>query len=171
MNFDPKSKFIFWLLIFLVVVNVSMFLSFFFLFSEKTILPAEKSPELLKDSFTNSLALSSAQTQSVDSILVNYKKRTRPIVTQIRNHRIQILEELEKGQPDRSVLNEYEEEIAVLQKEMQKASVDQYLELKKICTPEQCERLSTLYRELYGTVDDQGPGQGNRHRHRGGRGH
>ena len=62
-------------------------------------------------------------------------------------------------------------EIALLQKQMQNASVDQYLALKEICTPDQCKRLSALYYELYGYQfkDDNGQENKRQHRHRGGR--
>jgi hypothetical protein len=54
---------------------------------------------------------------------------------------------------------------------MQNASVDQYLALKEICTPDQCKRLSALYYELYGYQfkDDNGQENKRQHRHRGGR--
>jgi Spy/CpxP family protein refolding chaperone len=70
---------------------------------------------------------------------------------------MQLLEELARSNPDTSLINKHLEDISNLQKQMQKASVKQYMALKQICTPMQCERLSSLYFELYGF---QGQGQG-----------
>ena len=58
--------------------------------------------------------------------------------------------ELSKDKPDTNLLNKCGEEICLLQKQMQKASVRQYVALKEICNPVQCQRLSALYFELYG---------------------
>jgi len=115
------------------------------------------------------LSLSPAQDEKVKVILEEYKKLTDPIIVDIRNHRVQIIAEAAKDKPDKKQLDKYEEEISLLQKQMQNASVNQYLALKGICTPDQCERLSALYRELYGTGKNES-GKGPRHRHRGGQG-
>jgi len=169
MQLDSKSKFVFWLMIFLVVVNISMLVTLILLFSKKTETANPASGEDLINSLSNSLSLSPAQNEKVKVILDGYKKLTDPLIADIRNHRMQIVEEAAKNKPDKAQLHKYEEEISLLQKQMQNASVNQYLELKEICTPAQCERLSALYRELYSkgsNESDKGP----RHRHRGGRG-
>jgi Spy/CpxP family protein refolding chaperone len=166
---DSKSKFVFWLLIFLVVLNISLFVTLILLFSKSADAPSPASGEHLKNSFSKSLSLTPAQDEKVKIILEEYKILTDPIIADIRNHRMQIVEEAAKGTPDKTLLEKYEEEISLLQKQMQNASVNQYLALKEICTPVQCERLSALYRELYGN-DGSESGQGPRHRHRGGRG-
>jgi hypothetical protein len=41
-------------------------------------------------------------------------------------------------------------QLTELQRKMQHANVNQYMMLKRIVTPEQANRLSALYRELYG---------------------
>ncbi len=169
MNPGPKNKYLFWLLIFLVVVNISLFITLVILFSNNKETSNPPSGEQLKNSFSNSLSLSPVQDTKVKVILEEYKKLTDPIITDIRNHRMQIIEEASKDKPDKALLNRYEEEISLLQKQMQNASVTQFLALKEICTPAQCERLSALYRELYGK-GNSGSGKGRGYRYRGGRG-
>jgi hypothetical protein len=146
-----------------------MFITLVILFSNNKETSNPPSGEQLKNSFSNSLSLSPVQDKKVKVILDEYKILTDPIVADIRNHRMQILEEAAKDQPDKTILDRYEEEISLLQKQMQNASVNQYLALKEICTPAQCTRLSALYRELYGKGKDE-PEKGSKRRYRGGRG-
>ena len=146
-----------------------MFITLILLFSKKTEPTNPPSGEHLKNYFSNSLSLSPVQDEKVKVILDEYKKLTDPIIADIRNHRLQILEEADKDKPDKPLLNKYEEEISLLQKQMQNASVNQYLELKDICTPAQCKRLSALYHDLYDAGKNE-TGKGPGYRFRGGRG-
>jgi len=119
------------------------------------------------------LSLSSAQSEKVEVVLSDYRNSTEPVTTNIRNYRTQILEELAKDKPDTNLLNRSVEKICLLQKQMQKASVKQYLSLKEICNPIQCQRLSALYFELYGCQDQgkgMGRGKGMMHQYRRGQG-
>ena len=123
MSFNAKNRFVFWLLIFLVVVNISMFVTLILLFSKNTEPTNPPSGEHLKNSFSNSLSLSPVQDEKVKVILEEYKKLTDPIIVDIRNHHLLVMEEAAKNKPDKTRLEKYEEEISLLQKLMQNASV------------------------------------------------
>jgi len=86
----------------------------------------------------------------VDSINQNYKINAGPIVASIKNIRSAILNELEKETPDTSMLNKLTDELSVMQKKVQQENIKQYLKLKNVCDLEQAQRLSALYRDLYG---------------------
>jgi predicted permease len=107
MNSGSNNKYLFWLLIFLVVVNISMFITLVILFSNNKETSNPPSGEQLKNSFSNSLSLSPVQDKKVKVILDEYKILTDPIVADIRNHRMQILEEAAKDQPDKTILDRY----------------------------------------------------------------
>ncbi|MCX6278892.1 MAG: periplasmic heavy metal sensor [Bacteroidetes bacterium] len=169
MNFFSKNQYVLWFLIFLVVIILSAFITLIVFFSNKSTIVQNQPAENACNAFRNELALSPAQSEKVEIILAEYRNSTDAIVADIRNHRILILDELAKKKPDTTLLNSYVEEISSLQKRMQKASVNQYLALKEICTPVQCQRLSTIYYELYG-YQGQGKGEGKGRRYRGGRG-
>jgi Spy/CpxP family protein refolding chaperone len=157
MNFFSKNRVVFWLLIFLVVINLTAFVTFLVYFSKSTTgstLRPQESPGM---AMRKELSLSASQSEKVDVIVADYRNSTEPITASIRDYRSQLLEELAKDKPDTSLLNRCSDQICLLQKQMQKASVKQYLALKEICNPAQCQRLSALYFELYGF---QGKGQG-----------
>jgi Spy/CpxP family protein refolding chaperone len=157
MNFFSKNRLVFWLLIFLVVLNLSALISFLVLFSKNTTASSQQPQKNPGMAFRKELSLSPSQSEKVEVILADYRNSTGPITTDIRNYRSQLLEELAKDKPDTNILNRCGEEICLLQKRMQKASVKQYIALKEICNPVQCQRLSDLYFELYGC---QGKGKG-----------
>ena len=176
MNFFTKNRVEFWLLIFLIVIVVSAIITFILFYADKPTIASQQIPANTGNRFRKELVLSPVQSKKVATILAEYRKLTEPIAEDIKDHRIQILDELAKSKPDTNILNNYMEEITSLQKQMQKASVSQYMALKEICTPVQCQRLSALYLELYGcdqmrkgSGKGQGQGNGKMRRYRGGR--
>jgi hypothetical protein len=172
MNFFSRNSFIFWLLIFLVVVNISAFITFIVFFSGNSRAAGTGKNETTGVAFRKELLLSPSQSEKVNVILADYRKATEPVTSGIRDYRTQILEELAKENPDTELLNRCGDQICLLQKQMQKASVSQYMALKEICTPEQCQRLSALYFELYGCQGQckgMMKGNGMMHQYRGGK--
>ncbi|MCX6234307.1 MAG: periplasmic heavy metal sensor [Bacteroidetes bacterium] len=173
MNFFSKNRLVFWLLIFLVVINLTALTTFLVFYSRHSNASTQQSRENPGILFRKELSLSPSQSEKVEVILADYRKSTEPVTTNIRNYRSQLLEELAKDKPDTSLLNICADEICLLQKQLQKASVKQYIALKEICNPAQCERLSALYFELYGCQGQGkgiGKGKGMMHRYRRGQG-
>jgi hypothetical protein len=173
MNFFSKNKVVFWLMIFLVVINLSALVTFLVFFSKNTTESKLQPRENPGMAIRKELSLSVPQSEKVEAVLADYRNTTEPITTNIRNYRSRLLEELAKDNPDTTVLNKCGEEICLLQKQMQKASVKQYMALKEICNPAQCQRLSALYFELYGFQgkgQGMGRGKGMMHQYRGAQG-
>jgi len=173
MNFFSKNRFVFWLLIFLVVINLSALITFLVFYSYSSTGSAQQSQKNPGMAFRKELSLSPSQSEKVNIILAGYRNSTEPITKTIRDYRTQLLEELAKDEPDTTLLNKYAEEISFYQRKMQKASVDQYIALKEICNPVQCQRLSALYFELYGCQGQckgMGQGKGMKHQYRKGQG-
>jgi hypothetical protein len=169
MNFFLKNRFVSLLLIFLVLVNLTVLATFLVFYLRKTDVPDPQSCRNTCMSFSRELGLSSSQSEKVEVILSAYRSATGPVTDEIRNYRTQLLEELAKDQPDTLQLNRYVDEIYRLQKQMQNASVKQYMALKEICNPDQCRRLSALYFELYG-CPGKAMGKGMMHQNRRGQG-
>lgn len=168
MNFFDKNRLIFWVLIILVVINISAFVSFF-LFTKSPVTPACCPPgEQQCNAFRDELKLTAAQSLKVAEINKLYKESAEPIATAIKETRAAILTELENEFPDSIHLNSLVNELALLQSKIQKENIRQYTNLKHVCTPEQANRLSALYRDLYGCPMQNGQinhryrhGQGN----------
>jgi Spy/CpxP family protein refolding chaperone len=152
MNFFHKNRLIFWVLIFLVVINISALISFFFFSKtqETVAAPCCSAEEQQCMAFRDELNLTAEQTLKVNAINKNYMETASPLATDIKNTRAVILTELEKVEPDTTQLNLLMNQLSLLQIKIQKENIRQFSELKRVCTPEQAHRLSALYRDLYG---------------------
>jgi Spy/CpxP family protein refolding chaperone len=157
MNFFNKNRLMFWLLLFLVLINISALVTFFMFYSSQKKQPAENAGLQSFKVFQKELSLTPFQSEKVCSINALHRTISEPIISALREKRSELLEELSSDKPDTLLLKQYAEEIGNLQKELQMASVRQYLDLKVVCDTCQCRKLSSFYFELYGS---KGPGKG-----------
>lgn len=161
MNSVIKQRLVLWGLISILVLNLSA-LAGYFIFR-----PNEPSPDECISNpgdgrgFMSELNLSGEQQETVARINKKYRQEAEPLALRLREQRNHMLTELEKDSPDTLILEELAGSMSVLQEQIQKINIRQYLDLKKVCTPEQALRLSALYRNLYGC-----PMQGNKTMHR-----
>jgi len=165
MNFFNKNRLIFWLLLFLVVINISALVTFFLYYSGQKKQSAENAGESSFRVFQKELSLTPIQSEKVCSINAQHRSRSEPISSALKEKRSELLEELSTENPDTLLLTKYAEEIGALQKELQLASIRQYLDLKVVCDSCQCRKLSSFYFQLYGSKGP-GKGMGNQMQHR-----
>jgi Spy/CpxP family protein refolding chaperone len=150
MNFFSKNRMVFWVLMILVVINISALVSFLFFTRTRPATPCCSPEEQQCVAFRDELNLSPDQTLKVNDINKNYTLFAEPVANSIKEARAAILTELEKEVPDTLRLNVLTNQLALLQLKIQKENIKQFSALKRVCTPEQAQRLSALYRDLYG---------------------
>lgn len=168
MNPANRNRLIFFILIFLVIVNLSAVVTFFTYRSHNNeVVVCDAMQAECGNAFKSELGLSEEQSRKVEAINVDYQQASSPVVEKIRDIRSSILDELSSDLPDTTYLKQKSDELCDLQLQLQKANFTQFLELKKVCNPEQAQRLSALYRELYGCAR-MGNATGRMHRHMGG---
>ena len=167
MNFFHKNRLVFWVLIVLVVINLSALISFFFFTRAETPVQCCSPEEQQCTAFRDELNLTAEQTRQVGVINKKYQESAAPIALNIKEIRASILTELEKERPDTAQLDKFTNQLAELQLKIQKENIKQYTELKRVCTQEQAHWLSALYRDLYGCPMQDGQMQ---HRYRQGHG-
>ena len=161
-----KNRFIFWILIFLVVVNLAALGTYFFFPREqKTMVTCDEDMMSAGCLYQNQLDLTDDQTKQVDLLSEAYMQASGPIAEAIKNTRGDILDELSTIAPDTMHLGQLSEKLSRLQSQLQRENIKHYMALKEVCSPDQAMRLSNLYRELYG-CPMQGQGMGMQHRHR-----
>ena len=165
MNFFNKNRLIFWLLVILVVINISALVTFFLYYQGQKKQGIENPADNTFRTFQRELSLTPEQSGKVNSINARYRSLSGPISTELKAKRSALLEELASDDPDTFLLNKYAEEIGILQKEIQKAAIRQYLELKVVCDSHQCRKLSQFYFQLYGGKEP-GTGHGKRMQNR-----
>ncbi len=164
MNFSNNNRSIFWILIFLVLVNISVLAGYFIVFRNAV---NKSIPEIASKpggALKEKLSLTPDQTVKVQEINSVYKSESEPIILSIREKKAELLEELSKENTDTNTVSTLTEEVMMEQTKLQKANIHQFLDLKKVCTPEQTKKLSQIYSELYGYSDagkGNGKGKGN----------
>jgi Spy/CpxP family protein refolding chaperone len=167
MNFLTKSRLLLWLLVVLVIINVTALASFFF-FTRPEPAPACCPPgEAQCSALRDELKLSEEQTRLVTVINETYARSAGPVADEIGEARAAILNEMEQENPDTARVDSLINRIALLQIAIQKENIRQYHELRRVCDPEQAQKLSALYRELYGCPMQK---NGSQHRYRHGQG-
>jgi Spy/CpxP family protein refolding chaperone len=167
MNFFHRNRLIFWVLIILVVINISALISFFIFTKPPAPAPCCSPAEQQCIAFRDELSLSATQTLQVAAINKIYKESAEPVANAIKETRAAILTELEKDSPDSLQLNALTNQLALLQMKIQKENITQYRALKHVCTTDQALKLSALYRDLYGCPMQHGQ---MKHRYRHGQG-
>ncbi|MCX6286269.1 MAG: periplasmic heavy metal sensor [Bacteroidetes bacterium] len=151
MNYFSKYRVVFWIMILMVLINISAFTSFFFFYRANKANIADTMNCSGTCRFLNEkLALNAEQTAKVSEINKKFRDQTEPVVAEIKNTRTAMLDELSSVNPDTARLSQYTQKIGELQKSLQKAAIVQFQQLKQICTPDQCVKLSAIYSEVYG---------------------
>jgi Spy/CpxP family protein refolding chaperone len=171
MNFFDKNRLTFWILILLVIINVSALVTFYVAnrkVDSNTLPSADVKPGAALQS---ELSLSPDQNSKVSEINTTYKAGSESIISSIKQKKAELLDELSKENTDTNKINTILNELGIRQNQLQHANIKQFLDLKKVCTPEQTRKLSQIYSELYGCdvqgkVKGQGNGKGMKHRHR-----
>jgi Spy/CpxP family protein refolding chaperone len=158
-----KNRLLFWLLIVLVVINVAALASFFIYSGKPKEVACKEQSGMSCTGLCKELNLTGSQGVKVEEINKNYVANAGVLSASIKEMRASILDELNREKPDSVVINTLVRELSKLQSMLQHENIRQYLELKKVCTPEQAQQLSGIYRDLYG-CPMQGRGAKNQHR-------
>lgn len=170
MNYFNKQKAVFWIMIMVIVINVSAMVTWYVSYHK------EKSPE--KDTascgqtcrmLNEELGLSKDQSARVEEINRKFREDAEPVVASIKETRAAMLDELAAPNPDTAKISSFVNSIGKLQANLQRLAVNQFMLLKQVCTPQQSIRLSSIYSEVYGCPKMTG-GQGNGWQHRHGKG-
>jgi Spy/CpxP family protein refolding chaperone len=173
MNFLTKNKITFGALLFLIVLNVAVLVSFFVFTRSGREKPATEEPcnpaSCQEQGISGKLGLTDEQAAKVSQINETYLGEAEPIAIAIRDKRDALLTLIDNADYDSLALAAILDTISILQRQIQLKNIGQYLELKKICAPDQALKLSALYRNLYGCPVKENGRQRHQYRHGQGR--
>ena len=165
MNYFNKQKVVFWIMVLMILINISAFTSFFFFHrADRTVVADTAACSGTCRFLDRQLSLNAVQSEKVNAINLKFREHTEPLVSEIKTIRNSMLDELGSDKPDTLKLNGFTEKIGELQKQLQRAAIIQFQQLRMVCNAEQCRKLSTIYLEVYGCRKmDQGMGTGMQH--------
>ena len=152
MDIFSKNKVLFWLLIVLIVVNLSAIATFFIVRSYTMITREQKArPACGADiAFRDRLHLNGPQQKQFHMINQQFIRISAPTVQALRLKQSELVAELSKESPDSVYLLRLSKEVGDLQSGLTMLTVRHFMQLKKNCTPGQREILLTMYYDIFG---------------------
>jgi Spy/CpxP family protein refolding chaperone len=164
MNFFQKNNIIIWILTGLLIAALSAVgtMAYHHWLAPapvSTAKPCSGNCDLLSEE----LGLTAEQQKKIGEIRMNCRNTGMAISDSLRSMRSELLTELSKELPDTIQLRLIADRIGKLQAQLTNRTIDQYLKISKECTPEQREKLSSLYFEMMGcSKHDEAKGMKNR---------
>ena len=134
--FDKNNN---WLLILLVVLNLALLASIWLKPQ-----PSHHSTDIISQ-FKMELDLTAEQTQQFKNLRKENFEKTKPLHNLIRRNKQSIIEALGQQPPDTLKANQLVRQITRQQQTIEELLVEHYLALKQVCTPQQQQRLNTLF--------------------------
>jgi Spy/CpxP family protein refolding chaperone len=170
MNLKNKSNW-FWVGVALTVINFTFLGTVVYhLFPEKNV-PVINEPmpqqERMRGFMIRELGLNSEQQQEVAGFQKEYNSSSFLIKKELENLRTQMIQELHKNNPDSIKLDQLSHKMGDLNYQLRTITWKHFMDLKKICTPEQQERLLNIYNNLLSPEKFQ---RRNKRHRRGGKG-
>jgi len=175
MNFFLRNRVIIWILGGLLIITLSVLASMVYhTWTEPEEVMSQPGCTSSCQMLFSELELNADQQEQMDDILNHFRDSSAALVTELRQSRLALMEELRSDLPDTLHIMQVSEEIGKTQTRMTRLAANQYLHIRSICNPEQRQALSNVYCDLFG-CPRVGNGKGenctenSRQRHRYGR--
>ena len=154
MNYFTKKRLIIWTVIILVVLNISTLATF--LYERKLNCappPVQSASENQRFREINwfmreDLGLNPSQTNKIYRLRRENYLDSKKILVSLDEKRKEMLTELQKENPDQQKLDQIAVEIGNLHRDLKKVTIQYFLNIKKICSPEQQVKLNKLFRDM-----------------------
>ncbi len=160
MNFFLRNRVIIWILGGLLIITLSVLASMVYhTWTEPEEVMSQPGCTSSCQMLFTELELTANQQEQMDDILNHFKDSSAALVTELRESRLALMEELQSDLPDTLHMMQLAEEIGKTQTRMTRLAANQYLQIRSICNPEQRQALSNVYCDLFG-CPRVGKGQG-----------
>jgi len=151
MNFFSRHKVIIWILAGLLIITLSILGSMiYYTWTETEEEIARQGCSSSCQMLFDELDLDAAQNEEMEQILDHFRDSSAALITELRHHRLALMEELQKDDPDSLKIRVCSKELGATQARMTNLAASQYLRIRTICTPDQQQKLSNIYCDLFG---------------------
>lgn len=172
MKYFVRQKVIIWILAGSLIITLSILSSMIYHAQAEPEEPVGQAPCSTSCMMLfEELDLDATQQEELENILHQFRDTSAILVSELRQRRLALMEELQKDDTDSLQISKLSEELGAVQVRMTKQAACQYLRIRSICKPEQHQKLSNVYCDMFGCARlnmGQGQGQG-QHRYRNGR--
>lgn len=160
-----------WLIILLLIVNVSALTTMFYHQKHEARLVESLSDSVIPESgesmrnsgrwFRDELGLTREQMREFSGFNPQFRQKARSIAIGLNTVKMEMLREMNKENYDTARLNMLSDSIGSLHAELKRATYDYYLDFKKILNTDQQEKLSKIFSGMFeGEIPQGGPRRG-----------
>ena len=156
-----KYRILIWVIIILIATNLSMGISFFNHprpDSRITVKAEEENPEVPAQQrtrfFREQLDLDPQQVNLFRELNRDFNRTAWQIQNRLAWFRQTMVNEMGQDEPDMQELESIAAQIGELHEELKKETIEYYLAMKKVCTPEQQQKLHQLFLAVLGANED-----------------
>lgn len=150
-----KYRILIWIIVILIATNLSTIGSFYYhrinelkdaqvKQDEQTTIPGDQRTRF----FRNELSLNGDQLGQFREINRTFNRTARGIETKLAQLREELIDELGKANSDSLKLEQLASDIGENHKELKQVTTRFYLNMKKICTPEQQIKLNEIFQSM-----------------------
>ncbi|HZJ73761.1 MAG TPA: hypothetical protein VFC87_03050 [Perlabentimonas sp.] len=150
MNATTKNRITIGILVLSVAVNLAVIGTI--LFYKPKPAPSTPSQREIRQTRTNhsqiianDLRFNTEQEKLFASMRAEYAEQTRNNRIVLKNHYNLIMNELNKSDPQRTLLDSLAKEVGKLHEQQQQATIDHLITLREICSPEQYNQLQQMF--------------------------
>lgn len=158
----------FWLMLALLLINIAAITTIVIhIKSDRKVV--EQNRHAFTRVLDSELGFNKKQLEAYNSLNEAFTGKTNDITLEMHEIRSEMINAMNADKPDTILLSQYARQIGDLHFKLKQVTINHMLEVKKMCTPGQKEKLSVLYNNILkceGPFKGKGQGQGNRWRHR-----
>ncbi|MHA7109932.1 Spy/CpxP family protein refolding chaperone [Sunxiuqinia elliptica] len=164
-----KTKILMWLVIILLVTNISTIISFIYHSQEEHKLPAKTESiavpgEQRTRFFKEQLDLTADQLVLFREANRNFNREARAVTGEMEQLRAELVAEMVRAESDTARLEQISTLIGAQHKQLKTITYAFFLDLKAICSPEQNEKLARIFQSLISADQDIQLPKGRKHR-------
>ncbi|MBI9038111.1 MAG: periplasmic heavy metal sensor [Bacteroidales bacterium] len=149
MNYFTKKRLVVLLIGFLLIINVAAISTIVFhryMISDRVL--QNKKIENPVRFMRKALSLDSEQEKIFTNLNSDYQKNSSKTLESLKTKRVEMLKEISLPDPNIEKLDEIADEIGVLHADLKKLTINNFLDMKENCTPEQQQKLKKMYRKI-----------------------
>ena len=156
MNTITKNKWFLFLLGFLFLANIALLLSFFVFGEKGGSYKDSRNGQQGSGSLSKELLLSKEQENAFAKLKEEHFKVMKPLWSEIRQSKDSLYGQLNNPGMDDSSISSFTDRIAAKNKMADELMFRHFVELRKICTPEQQQKFDTLIPQMFNRWGNRG---------------
>jgi Spy/CpxP family protein refolding chaperone len=163
MNYFERTRLYLFIIIILVIFNISAIVAIIYHIhrEHRQMRPDREEGRDKGRHLADKIGFDKAQTVQFDTLRADFGRKAKTIMSTIQEKKLEMLNEFTTENPDTARLYKITHEIGNLHADMRRLSIDHFMSVKKICTPEQKVKLLDLFRNMMKM--EEGPGFNHRH--------